>query len=164
MQKPSENIILAGHNPNGFGWQTPLGELKAWVFQLHASRDFSGADMMLDTASYLTHIVAPRANITSDIVSQHALLNQRPMIGRDSLQIRVVLDDLKAWVFQLHASRDFSGADMMLDTASYLTHIVAPRANITSDIVSQHALLNQRPMIGRDSLQIRVVLDDVSLG
>ncbi|PVZ98062.1 hypothetical protein BB558_004066 [Smittium angustum] len=72
--------VLADHISNGFGWQTSCGELKASVFQLHTCRDFYGANMMLDTAPYLTLIVAPRAIIINNIVAQHAPLNQRPVM------------------------------------------------------------------------------------
>ncbi|PVZ97769.1 hypothetical protein BB558_006263 [Smittium angustum] len=72
----------------GIVWsENSLGEeLKASVSQLHASRDFYGENMVLDTDTYLILIVATRASITNNIVAQHALLNQHPIMGRESLE------------------------------------------------------------------------------
>ncbi|PWA00781.1 hypothetical protein BB558_003158 [Smittium angustum] len=59
-----------------------LGWYKVLVSELHVSEDLIPINILLDTASYLAGIVAPRASIIDDIIAQHAPLNQRQVVGR----------------------------------------------------------------------------------
>ncbi|PVZ97762.1 hypothetical protein BB558_006270, partial [Smittium angustum] len=57
---------------------------KNCVCSTDVSNDMMPINMLLDTASFLIGIVAPRASIINDIIAQHAPLNQRPVMAINS--------------------------------------------------------------------------------
>ncbi|PVU86178.1 hypothetical protein BB559_006626 [Furculomyces boomerangus] len=105
--KQEENNILRTHN---YGFQPQSiqtrdilvgklleGEYKVPIFKLHVSNDMMPIIMLLDTASFLIGIVATRARIIDDSIAQHALLNQRPMMGSEPLARR---SGVERWVIE----------------------------------------------------------------
>ncbi|PVU87088.1 hypothetical protein BB559_006230, partial [Furculomyces boomerangus] len=131
---------------------------KNCVCSTDVSNDMMPINMLLNTASFLIGIVAPRASIINDIIAQHAPLNQRPVMAINShiqpqqTNVFSTMPDSKGSINSITATASnknnvsgSSGAGSTLDISSSTASVTENKTS-TSKRVEKHKIKLQTPL------------------